>query len=269
VLAIIPHFDCEDWLGDCLDSLLNQTRPLDGIVVIDDASEVPPVEIVRQFPSVTLLGSRENVGPYRLGQQVMNSTDYDGYMFQDADDWSLPGRLETLLETAERTGAELVGCQGYRLLTDEAEVVPFTYPIDVNATMRQRPTSFALLHPTSLVSRDLMMRLGGFATGLKFGGDAEFLQRAVYDATVVNSGEFAYVKRMREDALTSAAATGLQSVSRQELHRIRDARAEANADRFARGASPDLAPLTRAGSIELSLLCGPRLSAGGGDVWPR
>ena len=42
VLALIPHFGCEEWLDDALESLARQTRPLDGIVVIDDASDDPP-----------------------------------------------------------------------------------------------------------------------------------------------------------------------------------------------------------------------------------
>src|SRR5262249_42072276 len=83
VLALIPHFKCEQWLDDCLASLRAQTRPLDGIVVIDDASGDPPIEIVERHPGVTLLHAAENVGPYRLIQQVMDDTDYDAYLFQD------------------------------------------------------------------------------------------------------------------------------------------------------------------------------------------
>ena len=47
MLALIPHFKCEQWLDDVLASLRAQTRPLDGIVVIDDASGEPPIEIVQ------------------------------------------------------------------------------------------------------------------------------------------------------------------------------------------------------------------------------
>ena len=52
---------------------------------------------MRRHPGVTLLHAAENVGPYRLVQQVIDDTDYDAYLFQDADDWSAPDRLEQLL----------------------------------------------------------------------------------------------------------------------------------------------------------------------------
>src|SRR6185369_2214634 len=123
VLALIPHYRCEEWLSECLESLLAQTRPLDGIVIIDDASPHPPVEIVRKFPEVTLLTAAENGGPYRLIQEVINNTRYDAYLFQDADDWSTYDRLELLLDEAERTGAELVGSQELRVFCDSREVM--------------------------------------------------------------------------------------------------------------------------------------------------
>ena len=63
VLALIPHFKCEEYLDDCLAGLLAQTRPLDGIVVIDDASDDPPVSIVRRYPQVTLMSAAGTAGP--------------------------------------------------------------------------------------------------------------------------------------------------------------------------------------------------------------
>lgn len=86
MLAIVTHYRCEAWLNRCLESLVNQTRASDRIVVIDDASENLPISIVKQFPQVTLLASSVNVGTYRLIQQVINDTNYDAYLFQDADD---------------------------------------------------------------------------------------------------------------------------------------------------------------------------------------
>ena len=138
VLALIPHFRCEEWLDDCLQSLLDQTRLLDGIVVIDDASDDPPLDIVERYPGVTLLHAERNVGPYRLIQQVMEDTHYDAYLFQDADDWSAPDRLELLLDGAERTGAELIGTQELRVFCDEPEAVPIEWPLDVNACFAER-----------------------------------------------------------------------------------------------------------------------------------
>jgi glycosyltransferase involved in cell wall biosynthesis len=261
VLALVPHFQCEEWLSDCLASLVEQSRPLDGIVVIDDASPEPPLSIVARYPQVTLVQAEFNVGPYRLIQTVMEKTGYDAYLFNDADDWSTPRRLERLLAEAESTGAELVGSFEVRLFLEEGDVIPVAYPVDVNAALEDDPTAFPLLHPTSLVSRDLVLRIGGFAGGMRFSGDAEFLRRAVHAARVVNVPEYLYLRRKRVGALTTSAETGLRSKARRRVQQELWDRARSNASLVAMGEPPVLEPMSVSDPVPLRHLVGPQLRA--------
>lgn len=259
IAALVPHFRCERWLDDCVSSLVQQSRPLDAIVVIDDASPEPPTHIIERFPHVTLLASAENVGPYRLLQQVIDDTGYDGYLFQDADDWSSRERLEVLLAEAERTGAELVGCQEALICCDISEVQAVRYPLDVNADLAATPGRFALTHHASVVSRDLMMRIGGFATGLRFGGDSELLQRAVHAGRVRNVPQYCYFRRRRPNSLTNNVSTGMTSPGRVALSDALRRRASADAAAYAAGTPVSLAPSAAAGPVTLARLAGPRL----------
>jgi len=272
VLALIPHYQCEEWLDDALASLEEQTRPLDAIVVIDDASASPPLEIVQRHPRVTLLHAERNVGPYRLVQQVIEETDYDAYLFQDADDWSAPDRLEKLLAAGERTGAELIGTQEIRVFCEEPEVAPIAWPLDVHKQFAVKPTAFPLLHPTSIVTRDLVQSLGGFASGLRFSGDAELLRRAQHVARVANVPDHCYYRRIRENSLTTASATGLRSPIRQQVMEMLWEQARRNAAAAATGQTPDLSPIRTAPPVRLRQLAGPALSgrpAGGFEDSPR
>ena len=255
ILALIPHYNCQPWLSRCLRSLVEQTRPPDRILVLDDRSPDPPIKIVKQFPQVTLLQSSENIGPYGLIQQAIAQTHYDAYLFQDADDWSANIRLERLLETAETTGAELVGTQEWRIDELAAKLTSVCYPLDVNLALKEKP-GHPLIHPSSLVSRDLVMRVGGFATGLKFGGDTEFLLRAVFAAKIVNIPEFCYFRRKRLHSLTTAPETSLDSPPRKALLKVLKARARANVERWRVGIQPDLTPLTIANPIKFHYLSG-------------
>jgi glycosyltransferase involved in cell wall biosynthesis len=256
VLALIPHFQCEPWLKQCLTSLIQQTRLLDRIVVIDDHSPEPPIALIEQFPTVTLLASSERVGPYRLVQQVINQTNFDTYLFQDADDWSSCDRLNLLLRTMETTGADLVGTQELRVVEDE--LIPVTYPLDVNAALSEKP-GHPLLHPTSLVTRKLVMDVGGFATGLRFGGDSEFLLRAKWLAKIVNIPEFCYFRRKRPQSLTTDPETGLESPARLQLLRQIKQRAIANLAAHQAHQPLCLSPLCQAPPISLQYLIGPQL----------
>ncbi|MDX2213428.1 MAG: glycosyltransferase family A protein [Oculatellaceae cyanobacterium bins.114] len=258
VLAVVPHYCCELWLARCLRSLLAQTRPPDHIVVIDDASNRLPAEIVESFPSVTLLAASQRVGPYRLIQQVIDDTHYWGYLFQDADDWSSSDRLQQLMYLALTTGAELVGTQEMRVNEDTARCIPINYPLDVNAALATKP-GHAMLHPTSLVTRDLVQRLGGFATGLRFGGDTEFLLRAVWVAQVINLPSYSYFRRKRPNSLTTDPATGLESPARRQLlHQLKQGAIARQATSTA-GQQPDLRAIATAPAIQLTHITGPCL----------
>jgi hypothetical protein len=257
VVAIIPHFACERWLGAALASLTQQTRPPDAIVVVDDASPQPPAEICRQFPEVTLLQTAENVGPYRLTQQVINDTGYDAILFQDADDWSCIDRIELALAELERTGAEWIGTQEIRL-AESGAYQPASYPLDVNRASENGP-QHPLLNPTSMVSRSLVQRLGGFATGLRFSNDTELLYRAVFDARIVNLPTFSFIHRKRPNSMVSSPEIGMQSRKRQDLLKLLHERADHNVVLRRAGKPLDLAPLSKAPPVPLARICGPRL----------
>jgi glycosyltransferase involved in cell wall biosynthesis len=259
VCALVPHFRCEQWLHDCLASLAAQHRPPEAIVVIDDASAEPPRVVVERFDDVTLLVADENRGPYRLVQQVIDETDFDAYLFQDADDWSAPERLERLLAVAEETGAELIGSDYLLVATVDGRAVRHIFPPDPVAALRARPTCHALQHPTSLVARSLVTRLGGYATGMRFSGDDEFLRRAAYTGRIANVAEVLYYRRHREGSLTSAADTGHGSPARRAILDEMAARARSNVRAVEAGLPPDLTPLRTSAPVVLRHRSGPPL----------
>lgn len=260
VLALIPHFACDDWLAGTIESLLAQSRPLDGIVVIDDASSNPPLDIVARYDEVTLLHAEENVGPYRLVQQVIDDSDHDAILFQDADDWSAPDRLERLLLASSLTGAELVGSDYVLLDTWRWSARRMQFPVDANAALEQNPTGHAQQHPAGLVARALIDRVGGYATGMRFSGDDEFLRRAAHVAKVVNVPRPLYFRRHRPESLTTSTTTGHGSPARQEVLEAMAERALANRAAVAAGRTPDLRPLRSRGPVRLRHLCGPPIT---------
>jgi glycosyltransferase involved in cell wall biosynthesis len=226
--------------------------------VIDDGSDDPPTSIVKEFPKVTLLTSPLNVGPYRLIQQVIEDTNYDAYLFQDADDWSTCDRLAKLLQAAAETGAELLGTQELRVVEEQSRLIPVNYPLDVNTALSKKP-GHPLLHPTSLVKRDLVLRLGGFATGLRFSGDTEFLLRSAFDARIVNIPDYCYFRQKRANSLSTAPDTSLDSPARTALLKTVKSRALANAAAISAGQRPCLVPLVKVPPIKLHYRMGPNL----------
>jgi hypothetical protein len=260
LLAVVTHYDREHWLGQCIESLMQQSRPAEDIVVLDDASPQPPLEVVRQFPQVTLLVAEENVGPYRLLQQIFDRTDYDGFLLQDSDDWSSSDRLALLLEEAQRTGAAVLGTQVLEILcaqNNQERLVWF--PPDANAAYDVDPTGHHMMFGTALISREVIHHVGGLASGLRYGADSEFFRRARHIARMANIQHICYFRRRHSSALTERPDTGLQSPARQRLQRDLKKRARADAEAVRRGQAPDLKPFAAAPPIQLRHLLGPEL----------
>ena len=110
-----------------------------------------------------------------------------------------------------------------------------------------------------------MTELGGFASGLRFSGDAELLRRARHVAKVTNIPAYTYFRRIRQGSLTTAEETGLKSAVRQEVMEMLWDRARRNADAVAAGRAPDLAPCRTAPPVGLRLLAGPPLRRPGDE----
>lgn len=97
ISVIIPAYNAEKFIGEAIESALNQTRPAREIVVVDDASTDRTVEIARGYGDrVQVLVNNVNSGPgYSRNAGVAASTG-DYLAFLDADDKWLPEHLEDL-----------------------------------------------------------------------------------------------------------------------------------------------------------------------------
>lgn len=258
VLALVPHYRCEQWLEQCLHSLTSQTRAPDNIVVVDDDSPEPPREIVQRFPEVTLLSTRVNIGPENILHDVIRTTDYDAYLVQDADDWCTADRLEHTLLEAERTGAEVVGAQVIRSVVDRPEIILQTHPLDVNRSLSQN-IRHCMCHGTSLTARSLALRSGGFDRTLHLTADTDFILRALHLGRMVNLPGFYYYRRMRPDSRTSASNTGHGSAIRIKEKDFIYRRAQRNREFEGAGIAPEVVVPEGSPPTDFRHILGPKL----------
>lgn len=121
---IVPVYNMasDKKLEYCMDSLVNQTVEDYEIIAVDDCSTDDSYAILqdyeRRFPDkVRAIHSdvnRHQGGAKNIGLRVAQG---DWIGFVDSDDWIAPDMYRKLIERAEATGADLVGCD--YCLTDE------------------------------------------------------------------------------------------------------------------------------------------------------
>jgi glycosyltransferase involved in cell wall biosynthesis len=95
--AIVPCFNAGCFIKDSVDSLLSQTRNLDCITLIDDASTDVSSEIIDTYakiPNVKIVRNSRNLGKAESLNQAIKESTADFIILQDADDVAEPQRVE-------------------------------------------------------------------------------------------------------------------------------------------------------------------------------
>jgi glycosyltransferase involved in cell wall biosynthesis len=113
VSAIVPVYNVECYLKQCIESLLSQSVPFEEIILVDDGSTdgsgvicdhyAELYDCIKTFHKKNAgLGYARNTGLDNLGLNI------EYVMFVDSDDWLDEGALKWLLTSIEGTNADCV-----------------------------------------------------------------------------------------------------------------------------------------------------------------
>lgn len=112
--VIVPAYNAESTIHQCLDSILNQTVPVDELIVINDGSRDSTEIILKQYEErysgCVKCISVENGGQGRARNIGLSYSKGDYIGFVDSDDWIEPDMYEKLLEKSVLEDSDLVLC---------------------------------------------------------------------------------------------------------------------------------------------------------------
>lgn len=132
VSVIIPVYNIERHLRQCLDSVAGQTLRDLQIICVDDGSSDASADILAEYAardSRFQIISQVNAGPGAARNTGLERAQGDFLIFLDSDDWFEPDLLETMTAQASETGADVTICRS----------VEFD-----SATGRERPSEWML-----------------------------------------------------------------------------------------------------------------------------
>jgi glycosyltransferase involved in cell wall biosynthesis len=107
----IPCYNGAQYVGQTIESILDQTRSPDEILVIDDGSTDESAAIVRRFP-VKLVQHAQNMGLSQARNTAIERAAGDVLVFCDVDAMADPALVETLLTGYDALDVAGVGGQG-------------------------------------------------------------------------------------------------------------------------------------------------------------
>lgn len=110
ISIVIPAYNCEKYIANCLESIVGQTFRDYEIIAVNDGSTDRTEEILRAFrerDSRLRLFSQKNAGPSAARNAGIRNASGEYIMFCDADDSIDPHTCEALYREAEKTSAQL------------------------------------------------------------------------------------------------------------------------------------------------------------------
>ena len=124
VSVVVPSFNAELTLAECLDSITGQQYPNLEIIVIDDLSTDGTIRIAQEYASkdsrIRVIQKKSNAGPGAARNDGLRMAQGKYLQFVDADDMLDASAIATTVGIAEHTGADLVSFD-FRVLSDGHE----------------------------------------------------------------------------------------------------------------------------------------------------
>lgn len=95
VSVIIPTYNGELFIEECLESVINQSYPSIEIIVVDDASTDSTKEILKKYGAkITLIENKENLGLIKSCNKCISLCTGDYMIVFGHDDLMMPKRIE-------------------------------------------------------------------------------------------------------------------------------------------------------------------------------
>lgn len=114
VSILVPIYNAETYLSQCIESILGQTYANLQVILIDDGSIDNSYAICKEYVKLDTrveLYHQENQGVAITRNNLLEKVRGDYVLFIDADDWVESDMVESLVDLAETHNADIVTCK--------------------------------------------------------------------------------------------------------------------------------------------------------------
>nr|WP_320022441.1 glycosyltransferase family 2 protein [uncultured Draconibacterium sp.] len=129
ISVCIPTYNGEQYIKEQIDSILNQTRVVDEIIISDDSSTDQTVEIIRSYnnPKIKLFEKQQFSSPIFNLEFALKQAKGDYIFLADQDDVWMPGKVEILVN--ELTASKLVISDGIIINQEDKKIASSIFEI--------------------------------------------------------------------------------------------------------------------------------------------
>jgi len=207
VSILIPVFNAEPYIRQCLDSVVTQTYCYLQIVLIDDGSKDNSLSICNSYAEKDNrleVYHQENQGVAATRNHLLEKVKGDFILFIDSDDWIEADMVEFLVKKAIENNSSMVTCsmvkndepfdctiQSEEVWEQPKAILEFLRHIRFNGSLCNKLIATSLLHNVSI------------PCGISYGEDALLMWNVLQRCEkVLITDKVLYHYRMNEDSIS-------------------------------------------------------------------
>lgn len=126
ISIITPTYNCAQYIGETIESVLKQTYQHWEMIIVDDLSKDNTREVVRRYSRkdsrIKYIRLKENKGAAVARTVAMEIAEGQYMAFCDSDDLWMPNKLEKQLRYMKRT-KRVITCTAYQQINEEGELL--------------------------------------------------------------------------------------------------------------------------------------------------
>lgn len=141
VSVVIPVYNSEKFLAECIESVLNQSYPYIEAIAVDDGSTDRSLEILNKYSDKIRIIHQQNKGLASALNTGISQMDGKWFKWFSPDDVMYQDSIETLVETAKSHDKNTIIYSNWDIIDEQSKVLRTFYEYDYNSL---EPFDFAV-----------------------------------------------------------------------------------------------------------------------------
>jgi len=202
ITVLMPVYNGEKYIGEAIESILNQTFANYEFVIIDDCSTDKSKKNIQTYhdPRINFISNNENLGLINTLNIGLALAQGEYIARMDQDDISLPQRLEKQLAFLDNHPEIGVCGTGFKTINQKGASTAVTqFPNQSSLLNWQLHFFCPLVHPTVMMKTSLVKKVGGYNKNATYYEDYDLWVRLCSITQLTNLDDILFCLRKHKE----------------------------------------------------------------------
>ena len=199
ISIVTPVYNCEEYIRDCIESVLSQNYPNFEHIIVDGNSSDGTVDIIKQYDHIKWISEPDDGEADALNKAIkMARGDIVGWL--NGDDYYCEGAFERIVGEIYPRAQHHIVHGNCRFINDDGDLISIHTPtaqLTLPLLMRFWESGLFPRQPSVFYTKEVFEKIGLFRTDLHFAVDYEHWIRCVLEYDFFYIDQILSVARLR------------------------------------------------------------------------